>query len=151
MERFNIGEYLKKKYNIQEYPFAKNANLPLSVDKLENLIDEIHDHYCHEAMEDGGNIPEKPQLVTKEYAFKKQKEAEVVKLRTDINELHVVLRKFISMIGSRNYILAYHDSKGLACYSIGDGVPIKDMLYLQTVLNIQCSIAFQNSNLPKGT
>ena len=150
MERFDIGNYLKKKFNIQEYPFASNANLPLSVDKLESLIDEIHDHYCHEAMGDGGNTYEGPELVTEEYAFKKQEEAQVVKLRDDIGELNVVLRKFVSMIGSKNYILAYHDTKGVACYSIGDGVPIKDMLYLQTVLNIQCSIAFQNSNIPKG-
>lgn len=160
MERFDIGVYLKTKYNIQQYPFAENAQLPLNMEKIKDLLDNIHEHYCHEAMGDGGNnmdaneameAPiEKPELVTEEYAFKKQEEAEVINLRSELDELGVVLRGFHKLIGSGNYIVAYTDRRGVACHGIGGGLNVKDMLYLNTILSTQVSIAFQRSGLPEG-
>ena len=140
MERFDIASYLKEKYNINQYPFDANANLPLSVDKLDAMLDEIHRHYCNE--KDNEASYEGPELVNEKYA-------EVVSLHNEVGELGAVLRQLEKLIGSRKHIIGYIDRGGVACYSVGGELDVKEMLYINYILNQQVGVTFTRSNIPQ--
>ena len=144
MEKFNLDNFLERHFNFKP-PVPEGSYVPFTKDKLSLLMEEIHEHYKNQ-----NPIPEDyegPELVTEEYAFKKQEEAEVHRLHNELGELGVVTNRLSELIGSRSYILAYNSPQGGVSYSIGSELTVKDMLYQNYILNQQVGLAFHNSQI----
>lgn len=146
MEKFDLDEHLKKYFRFQQDPeeMSPQQQIIFTKEVLGQMVDAIHDHY--EAQKDVVEY-NGPELVDDDYSFKKG--ADVVELHDGLESLNVVINKLKTLIGSTNYLLCYLDKNNVAHYSVGDGMSVKNLTYLNYILNTQVGMAFHRANMPQ--
>lgn len=147
MERFDLNQHFRDFFRFQQDPedMLPNQQIILTKQVLDQMIDAIHRHYQSQkdVVEYTG-----PELVDEDYSFKKG--GEVVDLHGDgLQSLNVVITQLRKLIGSNNYMLCYLDKDNVANYSIGTGMSIRDLTYLQYVLSTQVGMEFHRSQMPQ--